>query len=155
MSESDGHGAHCSRGGEWARDASEKVTVVSDVSGYTAQTERLDPEEVRETMDKVFRRASDILEHFGGRIDKLLGDGVMAIFGDPVAPTKTIRSGRCVPSSTCTPSNVGWGGPVILHSGIASGVVTGDADAGLPSVGPVGDLVNEAARLLIAPRRTG
>ncbi|MBV8960240.1 MAG: adenylate/guanylate cyclase domain-containing protein, partial [Actinobacteria bacterium] len=62
------------------------VTVVfSDLSGYTAMCEKLDPEDVRDVLEQVFTVAGNIIETYGGRIDRLLGDALMAVFGDPVA----------------------------------------------------------------------
>src|SRR4051812_23014248 len=63
-----------------------QVTVVfSDLSGFTAMSERLDPEDVQDVTEQVFGAARGIIESYGGRVDKLLGDAVMAVFGDPVA----------------------------------------------------------------------
>jgi class 3 adenylate cyclase len=63
-----------------------QVTVFfSDLSGFTALNERLDPEDVRDIVNKVWERAAEIVERYDGRVNKLLGDAVMAVFGDPVA----------------------------------------------------------------------
>jgi class 3 adenylate cyclase/tetratricopeptide (TPR) repeat protein len=62
------------------------VTVVfADVSGFTAMSERLDPEEVHEIMDRAFAVILDAVHHFEGTINQFLGDGVMALFGAPIA----------------------------------------------------------------------
>src|SRR3972149_4598198 len=64
-----------------------QVTVFfSDLSGFTALNERLDPEDVRDVVNKVWERAGEIVGRYDGRINKLLGDAVMAVFGGPVAP---------------------------------------------------------------------
>src|SRR5215470_8640719 len=61
-----------------------QVTVLfSDLTGYTALSERLDPEDTREIVASVFRRAAEIIERYGGHIDKFMGDAVLAIFGVP------------------------------------------------------------------------
>lgn len=63
-----------------------QVTVMfSDASGYTELAEDLDPEVVRELMWEVYDQAALIVERYGGRVDKLMGDAVLAVFGDPVA----------------------------------------------------------------------
>src|SRR4029079_11073281 len=63
-----------------------QVSVVfSDLAGFTALNERLDPEDVRDIVNKVWDRAGEIVGRYAGRINKLLGDAVMAVFGDPVA----------------------------------------------------------------------
>lgn len=62
------------------------VTVLfADVSGFTAMSERLDPEQVRDIMDQCFERLTREIVSRGGTIDKYIGDAVMAYFGVPVA----------------------------------------------------------------------
>lgn len=62
------------------------VTVLfSDLSGYTAMSERLDPEEVKEIMGIVFGKITEIILKYEGYIDKFIGDAVMAVFGVPEA----------------------------------------------------------------------
>ena len=62
------------------------VTVLfSDLAGYTAMTERLDPEEVREIMGRVFGNAAQVVAKYNGTIEKYIGDAVMAVFGVPHA----------------------------------------------------------------------
>lgn len=62
------------------------VTVLfADVSGFTAMSERLDPEQVRDIMDQCFERLTREIVTRGGTIDKYIGDAVMAYFGVPVA----------------------------------------------------------------------
>src|SRR6478736_2783843 len=63
-----------------------QVTVLfADVSGYTAMSERMDPEEVKGLIDRCLRRLGDEVNRYGGTVDKYIGDNVMAIFGAPVA----------------------------------------------------------------------
>ncbi len=62
------------------------VTVMfSDVSGFTAMSERLDPEEVHAIMDRAFEVILDAVHRYEGTINQFLGDGVMALFGAPIA----------------------------------------------------------------------
>jgi class 3 adenylate cyclase/tetratricopeptide (TPR) repeat protein/ribosomal protein L40E len=62
------------------------VTVLfADVAGYTAMSERLDPEEVHQIMDGCFKIILDEIHRYEGTIDKFTGDGLMALFGAPVA----------------------------------------------------------------------
>ena len=73
------------------------VTVVfADIVGYTSLSEHLDPERVKRLVDGAFRRLQDDINAFGGRVDKILGDGILALFGAPVAheddPDRAIRS---------------------------------------------------------------
>jgi len=62
------------------------VTVLfADVASYTAMSEKLDPEEVRQIMDGCFKILMDEVHKYEGTVDKFTGDGMMALFGAPVA----------------------------------------------------------------------
>jgi predicted ATPase/class 3 adenylate cyclase len=62
------------------------VTVIFvDISGSTAMSESLDPEELTLLMNDCFRKLSAMVYRYEGIIDKFIGDCVMAIFGAPVA----------------------------------------------------------------------
>ena len=62
------------------------VTVLfADVANSMAIFESLDPEEVHEIMDGCFRILLDEIHRYEGTINQFRGDGVMAIFGAPVA----------------------------------------------------------------------
>jgi GTP cyclohydrolase III len=60
------------------------VTILfSDLSGYTAMTEKLDPEDVKEIMSRIFGEITQIISKYEGFIAKFIGDAVMAVFGVP------------------------------------------------------------------------
>ena len=131
------------------------VTVVfSDLSGYTAMCEQVDPEDVRDVTSQVFAEAARIVEGYGGRIDRLLGDAVMAVFGDPVAhendAERAVRAAldlhraidELVPSIEAT-----TGHALRLHTGINTGIVITGGQVSQGASGPLGDTVNLAARL--------
>jgi len=62
------------------------VTVLfADVVNYTSISEKLDLEEVHQIMDGCFRILMDEIHRYEGTIDKFTGDGLMALFGAPVA----------------------------------------------------------------------
>ena len=62
------------------------VTVLfADVANYTAMAEKLDPEEVHQVMDGCFNIMMDEVHKYEGTINQFTGDGVMALFGAPVA----------------------------------------------------------------------
>src|SRR4029078_8237130 len=62
------------------------VTVLfGDLSDFTAWAEDLDPERVGSVTDRVLATLSRITTEMGGRVDKLTGDGIMAVFGAPTA----------------------------------------------------------------------
>ena len=63
-----------------------QVTVLfADLAGYTALSRELDAEEVHALLDRFFERVDRMVEEHGGRVDKHIGDCVMAVFGAPVA----------------------------------------------------------------------
>jgi class 3 adenylate cyclase/tetratricopeptide (TPR) repeat protein len=62
------------------------VTVLfADVAGYTSMAEKLDPEEVHQIMDGCFKILMTEIHKYEGTINQFTGDGVMALFGAPVA----------------------------------------------------------------------
>jgi len=72
------------------------TTLFSDLTGYTALTERLDPEQVKEITGQVFGGIKAIVAKYEGFIDRLLGDGMLAFFGIPKAheddPVRTLQA---------------------------------------------------------------
>ena len=80
------------------RQQRKQVTVLfADVSNFTAMAEMMDPEEVSGVIDDLWSRLDRTILNQGGRIDKHIGDAVMALFGAPVAheddPERAIRAG--------------------------------------------------------------
>src|SRR5687768_191726 len=71
---------------EAPREVRKTVTVFfCDLTGSTAFGERRDPETVRATMQRYYGESRAILERHGGRVEKFIGDAVMAVFGVPQA----------------------------------------------------------------------
>lgn len=64
-----------------------KVATIlfADLKGYTDLSEKLSPEEIKELMDKIFLKFTEIIESNGGYVDKYIGDCIMALFGAPIA----------------------------------------------------------------------
>lgn len=56
-----------------------------DLVGFTARSDRADPEDVRATLRVYHDRLKREIERFGGTVEKFVGDAVMAVFGAPVA----------------------------------------------------------------------
>lgn len=62
------------------------VTVLfADIANFTSISEKLDPEEVHQIMDGCFHILMDRIHKYEGSINQFTGDGVMALFGAPVA----------------------------------------------------------------------
>src|SRR2546421_13018686 len=72
------------------------TVVFADLSGFTALSERTDPEEIRSMVDRCMRTMGEVVEGFGGAVDKVIGDALMAVFGAPVAheddPARAVRA---------------------------------------------------------------
>lgn len=132
------------------------VTVLfSDLSGYTAMTEKLDPEEVKEIMGRVFGEIAQVVVRYEGFIEKFIGDAVMALFGipqshedDPVRAIKAAREIHDIVSSFSPQYEKRIGKPLAMHTGICTGlVVTGEVNLEKGTHGVLGDTINLASRL--------
>ena len=136
------------------------VTVLfADVSGFTSLSERLDPEDVRAFQNDLFTMLAEVIEHYGGFVEKFVGDAVMAVFGAPIAheddPERALRAALLMLDRVERLSarwEMCFGGPIKLHLGINTGpVVAGRLGVGGDAAYAVtGDTVNTAARLLSA-----
>ena len=132
------------------------VTVLfADLSGYTSVAERLDHETVKVLVERCLTRLAAEVERYGGRVDKFIGDNVMAVFGAPVAhendPERAVRAavgmqGAMVELNERVAPELGF------ELALRIGVNTGEVLAG--RVGEqytvVGDAVNVAARFQAA-----
>ena len=132
------------------------VTVLfSDLSGYTAMSEKLDPEEVKEIMSRIFGEIAQVVTKYEGFIEKFVGDAVMALFGVPKAheddPVRAILAAREIHNlvEAMSPGlEKKIGRPVSMHTGINTGlVVTGEVDMEKGTHGVAGDTINLASRL--------
>ena len=133
-----------------------KATVLfADLSGYTAVSERLDPELMKSLVDRSLRRLGDEIERFGGTIDKYIGDNVMGVFGAPIAheddPERAVRAGLAMQAAMAEINEriaADVGADFKLRVGINSGeVLAGRVGDGYTVIG---DPVNVAARLQAA-----
>ena len=76
--------------------------MFSDLCGYTALNEALDPEEVEAVMARIKADASAVIERHGGTVNQFVGDEVMALFGVPLAHRDDARAARSRRRSSCT-----------------------------------------------------
>ena len=125
----------------------------SDVEGYTDLSEQLDPEEVREIMSRVFGEIARIVARYGGRVEKLIGDAAMVIFGVPQSheddPVRAIKAALEIHKviKNLSPSKK-IGRPLAMHTGINTGVVITNAiDLQANKDRLLGDSINVASRL--------
>src|SRR5437899_12397836 len=79
-------GTKLAAGPAHARTERKVLTVLfADIVGFTAQAERLDPEDVQAVLAPYHERLRHELERFGGTVEQFIGDSVMALFGPPTA----------------------------------------------------------------------
>ncbi len=134
------------------------VTVMfADVSGFTAMSERLDPEDVHSIMDRAFEVILREVHRYEGTINQFLGDGVMALFGAPIAHED--HAHRALSAALAIQRELKplaeevpriHGGEFLMRMGINTGlVVVGAIGRDLRmDYTAVGDTTNLAARLL-------
>jgi class 3 adenylate cyclase/tetratricopeptide (TPR) repeat protein len=137
------------------------TVLFADIVGFTSLANRVDPEALQTWLDRFFELADAQVLHFGGSVDKHIGDGLMAVFGAPVAhDNDPQRASRCAEAlhqmSLLTPEP--GGKPALLHIGIAAGTVMASPSGSSlhRSYTVTGPSVNLAARLceLAGPGQT-
>jgi ABC-type oligopeptide transport system substrate-binding subunit/class 3 adenylate cyclase len=133
------------------------TALFADLVGSTALAERLDPEELKLVVGDAIARIVGAVEAFGGTVKDLAGDGVLALFGAPVAheddPERALLAAlRIVDEIDDFADEVrrSWGIDGFgVRVGVESGpVVVGAVGAGSRvEYGATGDAMNVAARL--------
>ncbi|MEB3237686.1 MAG: adenylate/guanylate cyclase domain-containing protein [Candidatus Sericytochromatia bacterium] len=131
------------------------VTVMFlEVLGLAQLQQTLDPEEVTELTNRFFKKLTDVVDAWGGVIDKYLADGLMVLFGAPVAreddadrALMTALALRDVAREdmASAPAAKRLGIRIGLHTGlVVAGEVGGDAKRDYTVMG---DTVNLAQRM--------
>jgi class 3 adenylate cyclase/tetratricopeptide (TPR) repeat protein len=127
------------------------VTVLFvDIAGFTKLSEHLDPEEVMDFAAQFADQISEVVRRYGGKVLRVIGDEVFAVFGAPIAheddAERAVRAALEMRELQITSS---FNRKVHIHVGINTG------DAMFGQIGPedvrdftvMGDIVNTAARL--------
>ncbi|MBR0723692.1 adenylate/guanylate cyclase domain-containing protein [Bradyrhizobium manausense] len=146
------------RSGEVEGEANRRTITVlfADLSGFTAMSERLDPEVMQSLQNELFEELTAAVQGFGGFVDKFIGDALLALFGAPTAheddPERAVRAALDMIGRTARLSERAKayaGSPLQLHVGINTGhVVAGGLGVGAAkSYSVTGDTVNTAQRL--------
>jgi len=122
--------------------------LFGDLVGFTPLSEDQDPEAVRELLSRYFDTARQVIERYGGTVEKFIGDAVMAVWGTPVAreddAERAVRAGLELVDIVAA-----LGEGVTMRVGVLTGeaAVTVGAQAQLMVAG---DLVNTASRVQAA-----
>jgi class 3 adenylate cyclase/tetratricopeptide (TPR) repeat protein len=136
-----------------------QVSVLfTDMAGYTTMSEKLDAEEVYSLMDQVYEILIHKVTEYGGTVNEFTGDGIMALFGAPIAledaPQRAIRASLAIHReivqfnermSREKPGHT----PLRMRAGIHTGpVVVGTVGNDLRvTFTAIGDTVNLASRM--------
>jgi class 3 adenylate cyclase/tetratricopeptide (TPR) repeat protein len=114
------------------------VTVLfADVANFTSLSEKLDPEEVHGIMDGCFKILMDEIHRYEGTINQFTGDGVMALFGAPVAHEDHAQR-ACYAALAIQRAMVGYGERVGKDHGVDFKMRIG-LNSGPVVVGSIGD----------------
>lgn len=105
--------------------------LFSDIQGFTSTSERTDPDLLVSFLGAYFDRMVEIVFRHGGTVDKFMGDGLMAFWGDPVAQEdqadRALRAAREM-QQAAREIDAAWsprlGAPVRIRIGIQSGPVS-------------------------------
>src|SRR5919198_2184583 len=127
------------------------VTVVFvDLVGFTAQAERLDPEDVRGLLAPYHAHVREQLQRRGGTVEKFIGDAVMAVFGAPAAheddPERAVRAALAIRDWSTDQADLQV--RIAVNTGEALVRVGARPAEGEAMV--AGDVVNTAARMQAA-----
>jgi class 3 adenylate cyclase/tetratricopeptide (TPR) repeat protein len=130
------------------------VTVLfADLVGFTTWSESLDPEQVKALVDRAFERLVRDVTAFGGRVDKIVGDAILALFGAPTAheddAERAVRAALRMQESLQK-----YATEIDMDIRMRVGVNTGEVLVGGLRAGgdytAMGDVVNTASRLQAA-----
>ena len=100
--------------------------LFADLAGYTCLTRELGGEAMHELTARFFAAADEAIASHGGRIDKRIGDCLMAVFGAPIAHTDDAeRAVRAAIAIRASMPELGCviGRRLAVHIGVASGQV--------------------------------
>ena len=137
------------------REVRRTVTIVfCDLKDSTSLGERLDPEVLHEVMDRYFAAMATEIARHGGKVDKYIGDAIMAVFGLPVQhEDDALRAVRAVVAMQASMRAVNsqlsatYGLELANRIGVNTGEIVAIDDPGTAQMLATGDTVNVAARL--------
>ena len=119
--------------------------LFADLVGFTPFAEERDSEDVRETLTSYFDLAREVIDRYGGTVEKFIGDAVMAVWGAPTAHEDDAeRAVRAALDLVDAVESMGRG--IQARAGVLTGeaaVTIGATNQGMVA----GDIVNTASRL--------
>lgn len=132
------------------------TVLFSDLSGYTALNEALDPEDVALVMGQIKDAATRIVESHGGMVNQFVGDQVMALFGVPTAhdddPVRAVQAALALHAfvrELAVELAPRVGRRLSLHTSVNSGLLVAERRDQREGVFAVtGDAINTGARLV-------
>ena len=144
-----------------------QITVLfADVSGFTAMSETMDPEDISATMNFLWQQLDRIIVQHGGKIDKHIGDAVMALWG--MAATREDDAERAIRAALAMQKEIadfgllsadlgsdptlqtaigGLKSPIAIRIGINTGLALLGVVGTTGEYTAMGDAVNLASRL--------
>ncbi len=120
-----------------------RITILSsDVVGFTAMADRIDPEALAHIINDYLGAVSDLIERHGGTVTEFAGDGVMAIFGAPdeIAPVDQVRSAIAA-AQELQRSLVDWSRAWYAHGIVEAANARIGINTGVVSVGTFGSAI--------------
>jgi len=138
-----------------AHEVRKTVTIVfSDLKGSTALGETLDNEAMHEVKERYFQAMAAEIARHGGKVEKYIGDAIMAVFGLPRAhEDDALRAVRAAVGMRGALTRVNadlrarYGVALANRTGVNTGEVVANDDPGANQKLATGDAVNVAARL--------
>lgn len=135
------------------------VTVLfGDIVGFTTLSETLDPERVKNIVDEVFEALAADIVSFGGQVDKIVGDGIVALFGAPIAheddAERAVRAALKM-QQTVRSFDAALSTPIRMRIGVNTGEALVGALRADGDYTATGDAVNTANRLQMAAEPGG
>ena len=130
--------------------------LFTDVRGFTAMSERLEPEEVTKIMNRALTIQQEAVQKYGGMVDKYIGDAMMAIFNAPLDleehEHKAVLTAIEI-QKNIKEADIGVEIGVGVNSGYA--VIGNMGSASRFDYTAIGDAVNTAARFESATKQVG
>ena len=141
------------------KDRRELTVFFSDIVGFTAMTERLEPEQLSTLLVDYFTEMNKVCDHWGGTLDQFIGDAIVIFFGAPQSSGPEIDAANAVGMAIDMQlrlrtlrmkwADLGIRPPLHVRMGISTGYATVGNFGSIRRMHytAIGNTVNEAARI--------